>query len=251
MPQEGKRRLVRVVLHQAEPGSGFPPITLEALRALEPGVVVLPEYFWVRPEDRSARDASAHSQADRRTLETLSSEIDAIWVGGTLVEPGDGGRLHNTCLVFDRGKEVLAYRKRRLMPGEAAGGIHPGDVPAFGRVRGFMIGLLICADVFEGESYDDLAPHRPDLIAVPTNSPYRPDDPVPEKFERDRRYFVEGARRTGAHVLKACTVGQVFGRPVQGRSLIAAPDGVIARSAPDQERESLFLTAELSLPDCV
>ena len=232
---------------QAEPGSGIGRDALGALGAISPDIIVLPEYFWVRPADGDAREASRHFDDDRQTLAALSFELDAVWIGGTLVEPGEDGRLYNTALVYDGGRVALSYRKRRLMPGEAAGGIHPGSTPAVADIRGIRLGLLICADVFEPTSYADLAAHRPDVIAVPTNSPYRPEDRIEDKLERDETWFAAGARRTNAWVLKACTVGKVFGRPVQGRSLIAGPQGVLVRVPHEKELEPQLLTAQIEV----
>jgi predicted amidohydrolase len=243
----GREKTLTVAVWQAEPGSGIGSRALGALGAISPDLIVLPEYFWVRPEDKDANEASRHYDEDRETLAAVSRELDAVWIGGTLVEPGGDGRLYNTALVYDQGRTALSYRKRRLMPGEAAGGIHPGSTPAVADIRGVRLGLLICADVFEPASYADLAAHRPHVIGVPTNSPYRPDDRIEDKLQRDETWFAAGARRSGAWVLKACTVGKVFGRPVQGRSLIAGPEGVLVRVPPEKELEPQLLTARISL----
>jgi predicted amidohydrolase len=153
----------------------------------------------------------------------------------------------NTCFVFERGREVARYRKRWLMPGEERAGVTAGREPIVVDVRGFRLGLMICADVLHEESYLEMASLRPEIICVPTNSPFRPEDPIAEKLERDQTYFVEGARRSGAWVVKACTVGRIFGRPVQGRSLVAGPRGVVARVPYDREGKACLLTADLEV----
>jgi predicted amidohydrolase len=102
-----------------------------------------------------------------------------------------------------------------------------------GRVR---IGQMICGDVFHPELYDELGEREVDLIMIPTASPLRPDDTLSMKRDRDRRYFVDGARRAGAYVVKACGVGNLFGKPLQGRSLIASPWGIMSQV--DRSNES-------------
>jgi len=236
---------LKAAIVQAEPGSGVLPGVLDALRVESPDLVVLPEYFWARPDDSGPLSMAARFEEIRAGILDLSRAVDAVWVGGTAVEPRDG-RLYNTCIVAAGGAEVGRYRKRRLMPGEAQAGLTPGADPFVVTARGITLGVMICADVLVPESYDLLAPHAPDAIAVPTNSPFRPHDTVEEKMARDESYFVAGARRTGAAVLKACTTGLVFGRPVQGRSLAASPAGVLERVPFDLEGEARILTVEIA-----
>jgi predicted amidohydrolase len=85
------------------------------------------------------------------------------------------------------------------------------------------------------------------IAFVPTASPYRPGESVSDKYERDRFIFVEGARKMGCPVVKTCGVGTTFGHRIQGRSLIATPEGVLKRAEPDQESDGLILSATLRL----
>lgn len=241
------RKPLRVLVWQARAGRGVTAADLGRLDALRPDLIVLPEYFWVRPGDGGPADVADHADEDLAALAGLSGRIDAIWVGGTFVERAPDGRLHNSAPVFDRGREAARYRKRRLMPGEAGAGLMPGAEPGFVVVRGLRLGLLICADVLDADSYADLAPFRPQVIAVPTHSPRRPVDPLGDKLARDAAYFEAGARSTGAWVLKACTVGGVHGRAAQGRSLIVGPSGVVERVEPAGEQEERWLTADLEI----
>lgn len=238
---------LRAAVWQLRPGGRIPTGGLARLADRAPGLVVLPEYFWVRPEDSGPAATADHSAEDLARLADLSREIDAVWVGGTLVERDPAGRLFNCCPVFDRGVEVARYRKRRLMPGEAAAGLSAGREAVVATVRGVRLGLLICADVLHHDSYSEMALLRPQVIAVPTNSPFRPNDSPEEKRARDEAYFVSGAGLTGAAVLKACTVGGVYGRPAQGRSLIAGRGGLLARVETEGEQEERLLVIDLPL----
>ena len=82
-------------------------------------------------------------------------------------------------------------------------------------------------------------------MAVPTNSPFREDDTVEAKFARDATWFVAGAQAARAWVLKSCTVGGIFGRRSQGRSLVAGPDGVLTRVEPEHEALEACLIVDL------
>lgn len=240
---------VRVAVWQLPPGGRFPEAGLERLRSEAVELVVLPEYVWVRPEDGHAAAAAAHATEDLACLAALSREVDAVWVGGTFLER-DGARLFNSCPVFEGGREIARYRKQRLMPGEVAAGLSPGAGPGVTTVRGIRIGLLICADVLDAATWAALAPLQPGIVAIPTHSPYRPDDTPEARETRDRTLFVAGAEVTGAIVLKACTVGGVFGRRAQGRSLIAGPGGIVARVDPAGDADERLLVADVprSLP---
>ncbi len=88
---------------------------------------------------------------------------------------------------------------------------------------------------------------KPDVIAEPTTSPYLPDDTAAEKERRDREIFIEGAIITGAHIVKACAVGHLMGRRLQGRSLICNPEGIVAKVPIRDEALETILTAEIEI----
>lgn len=242
--QEPPRVPRRVAALQLRPGGGPAAVPVARLERAGVDLVVLPEYYWVRPDDGDVRDTARHAAEDLEALAALSARLAAVLVGGTIVESGTDGRLYNTAPVFHAGREIGRYRKRRLMPGEAAAGLATGrDTPVF-EVAGLRVGVLICADVFDDRFYGALAELRPDVIAIPTNSPLRPLDPLEDKLARDEAYFAAGARVTGAVVVKACTVGGIYGRPAQGRSLVAGPDGIAARIPPEAEDREAHLIVE-------
>jgi predicted amidohydrolase len=232
------RESVRVGIHQAEPGSGIEPGALA--RYLEAGVRVLvfPEYFWARPADRDHRDTALHSEEDLAVLQETSRAGDWLVVGGTIVERRDDGRFHNACPVFHRGKEVARYRKVHVMPGEARHGIVPGDGHTVVDSIGVRIAPIICADVLYPDTFARVAKEGADLIVAPMSSPFRPDDTPLAKDARDREIFLEGARRAKASIVKAGGVGRLFGRPLQGRSLVATPREILFRTPYEAEDQS-------------
>lgn len=228
------RKHVRVGIHQAEPGTGFGP---EARRShLDAGVEVLvfPEYFWVRTDDRDHRDAAEHADRDLAFVREVSLEADWVVVGGTVVERRED-RLHNACPVFYRGKEVARYRKVHLMPGEARHGLVAGDGLAVVEWSGLRIVPIICADVLYPDTFAGVAGLAADLIVAPMSSPFRPDDTNEAKETRDREIFLGGAKRARAPIVKAGGVGRLFGRPLQGRSLVATPREILFRTPFDAE----------------
>jgi predicted amidohydrolase len=141
------------------------------------------------------------------------------------------------------------YRKQFPTRREQERGIVPGDGPGVWTVGPVRIGVAICADCLYPETFAAYAAEQIDILFVPNASPYKPDESVQDKFGRDERIFVDGAKRAGAYLVKTCGVGTLFGGRLQGRSLVAAPWGVINRVPPEEEDRAQVITANLSLDE--
>lgn len=209
-------------------------------------LLCLPEYFFVVEGVRHPREMVGRRRTILTQLEAYSRRLAGIVVGGTLIEQ-EGNRLYNTCHIFDSGRYVGFYRKRHPTSHEQAGGISPGDEFKVFDIRGFRLGVLICADVLHPDSFLALAKLQPELIAVPTVSPYLEDDTIENKYRRDQDLFVAGAKTANAYILKACGVGDLMGERLQGRSLICSPQGILQRVNPRAEAFETVLTAEIDL----
>ena len=89
---------------------------------------------------------------------------------------------------------------------------------------------------------------KADLIFVPTISPLLMHDTPACKSERDESIFINGARLSGAFVIKTCGLGSIFGHRLNGRSMVAAPWGVIWQVSHESEQhpriQSLILDIE-------
>ena len=240
--------LIKVVAVQARLGE---PLSLEEKLHIfkeRPDFVCLPEYYLM---DSSITDY--HRAAMRRSdqleyLSHLSDELSTCLIAGTVVEP-EGGNLYNASYVIDHGKILSCYRKRNPVPGELAGGITPGDDSFAIDVDGVRVGIMICGDVFNMDNYRDMASLDTDLLFVPTTSAFRPADSLSQKQLRDRKYFLSGAETAGAFVIKVCGVGKIFGKPLQGRSLIAAPWGILAKTPTLGEQDKRIIALTLSIDE--
>jgi len=223
-------------IHQAEPGSGVTDAERDRYRQAGVRVLVLPEYFWVRPQDRDHRDSAAHAAEDLDLMARLSVDENWVLIGGTLVERVDTGEIYyNACPVFHEGREIGRYRKIHLMPGEARHGLSPGNGFLLIEALGFRLAPVICADVLYPDTFNEVARLRPDLILAPMSSPHLPEDTPEAKDKRDRDIFLRGAARAGAPIVKAGGVGHLFQRPLQGRSLIATPGAILFRTPFEEE----------------
>ncbi len=239
--------LVKIVAVQARLGQ---PLTLDEkihIFKQQPDFVCLPEYYLLdhTVTDYARAALRVHDYLDY--LQQLSAEFGCCLIAGTVVEP-DNDKLFNTAHIFDRGLLIGKYRKQHPVARERERGISPGTRHFIFDHEDARVGILICGDVFFPERYTELGGHECDLIFIPTTSPFRPDDTPSEKHSRDEKYFASGARASGSFVIKTCGVGEIFGHPLQGRSLVAAPWGIENRVeiAAEQQKRLLAVTLDLS-----
>jgi omega-amidase len=218
--------------------------TLKELHSFKPDFVSLPEHYPLLKGIHDIHQAASVFIQRKRYLESVSAELSTVVVGGTLTESTAEG-YYNTCYVFDSGKEIGSYRKVYPTAREQETGVLKGNEFKMFEIRGIRVGVLICADVLFEESFQELSALRCELVFVPTASPYREAESIEEKFGRDQSIFVEGSRKLECPLIKTCGVGTTFGHPIQGRSLIATPQGVLTRAEPHQESDQLILFATL------
>lgn len=213
-----------------------------------PDLVCFPEY-WLMDKTISDHQRGALAHAEQIAyLNRLSEELRTVLIGGTTVEPS-ATELHNCAPIIREGRLLGRYYKRHLMPGEVAAGLQPGSGPTVIELDHLRVAILICSDVFTPSLYEELSDREVDLVFVPTASPRREGDRPAEKKRRDKEYFVEGARQAGAYVVKACGVGELFGKPLQGRSLIAAPWGMLQVVRPAEEDTVRIMTETLDIAE--
>lgn len=242
----GSRETVRAVLWQHMPGA-FPDAAERCrVKELEPDVVILPEYHAVSPEASSPLPSFVHFDRNLDRLRRLAVELNAVVVGGTVIEK-EGKDLFNTCFVYDRRITAGFYRKVHLTEREREAGLTPGSGYRVLEAGGLRLGVLVCADVLAQGAFEAVGAMAPDIIAVPTVSPYLPDDTASEKERRDRDIFHAGARTAGAFVLKVCAARSFVGRRLQGRTLAAAPWGILDRVPPDREDQEHIMVVDLPL----
>lgn len=237
---------VRVAACQQVLDEPVSPETLQRILEFETDFVCFPEHYPLSKNITNLGQAAEQYEQRKSYLSELSRKIPAVVIGGTLTERVREG-YYNTCYVFENGDEIGFYRKMYPTEGEIARGVLSGSEFKIFDLRSLRIGVLICADVLNVRSFDELSSLGCQLAFVPTASPYREAEKVEEKFERDRSIFLESARKMGCPIVKTCGVGTTFGHRIQGRSLITTPDAIVARAKPDEEHQPLLLLAELDI----
>lgn len=199
---------------------------------------ILPEYFTFHPQIKDQKQLLENSQQTLDFLLTFSSQkesADTLLIGGTIIV-NENQRYYNACPIIYNGSLLNYYFKRNLFLKESEL-LTPGSNPMTiqNPLTKDTWGIMICADVQNPDFF--LAYKGLNYLAIPVASPYRPDDTAKMQTERDHSIFLNGAQNTGAVVFKCCLVGatghigndQTMHR-VQGRSLIATPQGIIARA---------------------
>lgn len=227
------------------------PITLEDQLHLfrrKPDFLCLPEYFPVRPSDQSHHDVSTRVAPLQRALSKLSRDLACTVIGGSMPHQVDGGYA-NCSTVYHHGEIIGDYQKVNPLGREEERGIIPGKEYRVFEVGGVRVGILICADVLNPASFIQMRDLGAEVIFVPTISPYREKDTVFDKLRRDTDIFVAGAQTARAYVVKTCGVGTIFGSPLQGRSGVFAPWGVLSRVPPDAEDQKMILTEYLDIDE--
>jgi predicted amidohydrolase len=238
--------LIKVAAYQGRMGE---KLTLEEkiyIFKQRPDFLCLPEYFMLDDSVDDYHRAALNKNEYLKYLSSLSDELSTCLIAGTVVEP-EGEKLYNTSYVINRGGIIGRYRKRFPVERERERGISPGEDLFLVNVEGVKIGLMVCGDVFHRDLYEEMHTHGADVIFIPTTSAYRPDDSLTKKRFRDREFFLDGAEAAGAFVVKVCGVGKIFGHPLQGRSLIAAPWGMLCQTDTNGEQVKRILTATLDI----
>ncbi|MES0491302.1 MAG: hypothetical protein ABUK01_15010 [Leptospirales bacterium] len=196
--------------------------------------VILPEYFSIHQELSGIDEIINYSKQTLEWLTALSAHRraqDTLIVGGTLLHRNVDNTLSNVAPILFNGELVYSYEKRKLFGKEASKlrpGVDPGIFthPATKDPWGF----LICADVKIPNVFTQYQKQK--FLAIPTASPYLPEDTPEQRDKRDYNIYVKGAEISGSTIFKCCSTGTVAtGGPissVQGRSLIASGHKVLA-----------------------
>jgi omega-amidase len=240
--------LVNIALVQHRVGD---PVSLDLKLHLfrnQPDFVCFPEYWGATRSDKGLQDLAVRAAHLEAEMAKLSTELGCTVVGGTSVHEADGA-LYNTASLYHQGRLLGQYRKVHPTENELRRGIKAGERPGIWQIGGITVGIAICADCLKPDYFTLYRAGDVDLLFVPNASPHRPGESVAAKHTRDKDIFVQGAARSGAYVTKVCGTGTLFGGLLQGRSLVAAPWGILHRVPADQEDRAQVISTTLSIQE--
>jgi len=235
---------LRIALLQDEPGSDIGPEYLSVIQKTRPDILSFPEYYFVRPELENVVASISNRDVILSRIMNWSIKFDCVIVGGTIVDR-EGDQFRNRCYLVNRGRIIGHYDKIHLFKNEGGGLISPGKEYAVFDIGGLKIGILICADVLFSESFQGVGNLNPDLIIVPTTSPFKAGETADEKFARDETIFARGAEVSDSLIFKVSACGSIIGHKLQGRSLIAGQGKVLWRILPEEEQLPALIIADL------
>lgn len=139
----------------------------------DPDVILLPEKWnlFSSPEDHM-EGADRNGDKTRKMLSRLAKQHRVNIVGGSVAE-ARGGKLYNTCHVFDRtGEEVLVYDKAHLYRAGVERGFYAaGDRPGLMTLDGISCGVAICYDMDFPEWIRCYALKGTDILFAPFDWP--------------------------------------------------------------------------------
>ena len=202
-------------------------------------VVALPEMFSCPYDKRYFKSFAA--MGHEKTVEHMkrwAKENGIILVGGSVPE-SDGGKLYNTCFVFDeKGEQIARHRKIHLfdvdIPGmrfKESNNFEPGDdITVFDTKFGKM-GCAVCFDLRFPELFRAMAMRGAELIIVPAQFNMKTG---PSHWEMtlkmravDNEVFVVG-----------CSAAKYEGFSYEcwGHSAIVSPFGEVLTSCDEKEQ---------------
>jgi deaminated glutathione amidase len=203
-------------------------------------VILLPEKWNAWLDGPGLRDQAERLDAGP-TVEIMSDWARAHRVnliGGSIAILGDGDRVGNVSIVYDReGSQTAAYTKIHLFDVDVGGisyresdGTEPGSEPVVAEIDGVRFGLTVCYDLRFPELYRALAlDGGATVLTVPSNFTLLTGMAHWELLLRAR------AVENQAFVLATGQHGYPGGlnKPSYGHSMIIDPWGTVLAQAPD------------------
>lgn len=240
--------LIKVIAVQSQLGQRLSLEEKIHIFKQRPDFICLPEYCLVDSTAPDFARAALKSKENLQYLRELSAEFSACLIAGSIVE-AEGDSLFNASYIYDNGEELGRYRKLSPVSGELERGILPGDQIFVATIDGIRVAILICADALNIALFEILGEREADIIFIPTTSPCRPGESKSEKHKRDNDIFLKGSQVSMAYIVKTCGVGDLFGKPRQGRSLITSPWGILKRVDYYSEMSPCILTELLDITE--
>jgi predicted amidohydrolase len=200
----------------------------------KPAFIALPEYFSVPNNMEHFTSAEKISQETyeetMKFLADTSKTLQGIYLlGGTVLEEASG-KFYNTSTLWHNGTLIGKYRKRNPISAELKAGVSRGDMPAAFTTEHCVVGMLVCADMFDPPTIKAVVDLGAELVFLPVAAmgthPHVKGHPLTEKL----------ATENGIYVVK---VGNVSSNARGGRSAFITPRG-IEQEASDAVKDSVM-----------
>lgn len=202
-------------------------------------IVCMPEYFFAAPRVISLQKFHDETYGEViEFIENISKDRD-LTIASNVIEHS-GGRYYNVCVVYESGKLIGRQRKVNTTQNEGLWGLSGGKGFEIFKSRSGNLGVLVCADVLHAECCAEL--RGADIVLNPVVSKYREKDAT---AVGRIAMFIARAYDNGYFILKAGGIGSTPFARIVGRSLVAAPWGIVACARDENTAE--IVTAELDV----
>ncbi|HOJ49208.1 MAG TPA: carbon-nitrogen hydrolase family protein [Spirochaetota bacterium] len=236
---------VRVGIYQSRLKGYIPESIIKLAKKSKINFFVLPEYFFSRFDVKKISENSQFYEYFLKYIKKISKKLKDIIIIGTLIKK-ENSNFYNTGFAMINGEEI-AYHKKINLFGREIGDITPGDLIEVFEYNKIRFAILICADVLHDKNFEFLKENKPDIIFIPTFSPYKKET-INEKIKRDKNIFLKRAEETNSFIVKVCGVNtKGLPYPIQGRSLICNKESIIYRVPFYLENSELFKVFSLKL----
>jgi predicted amidohydrolase len=235
---------LKVSIFQKSLSEGLNLTTLKKLAALKSDFLVLPEYFFADQAHKGLNQLADRSQFALDWLSKVNEVYKGIIIGGTVVHKENDGS-YAACPVISDGMVVDWYRKRNLAEYEKD--LKPGQETGTYILGGHRFSVLVSEDVHHPEYFDEIAAQGIKTVFCVMRS-YKKDESPEDKVARDDALFGVPSRKHGMYIIKCSSVGSLFDRPLQGRSMVVTPSGVSWRIAPQEEDMEIMKTLMINIP---
>jgi predicted amidohydrolase len=218
---------------------------LELVRALPPfDLLVLPEMWATGFFNFSGYEAEAETPGRgpaQDALRRMAKNAAAWVVGGSIVERGDDGVLHNASLVVAPDGEIAAtYRKRHLFGhgSQERALLQPGASSTTVDAAGTRFGIALCYDLRFPEAFADYVADGCELYVVPAAWPAA-------RVDHWEKLLAARAIEGQAFCIGCNGAGEERGMPLGGRSMVLDPWGRCITRV-DEGEQAILATLDLA-----
>ncbi len=141
-----------------------------------PDFLVLPEYCYHVPVPEDVESAAEPIPGEfSEAMAAKARDLGVYLLAGSFPERASGGKIHNTCLAFDReGRQIGTYRKAHLMDGmsyKESDSVERGSSIASFETEFGRVGAMVCYDLRFPELARTLALEGAKILFVPAAFP--------------------------------------------------------------------------------
>lgn len=236
--------LLKITIFQKNLNEGLNIHILKKLANIDSDFLVLPEYFAVDNNVKNYEELKSKTTPALEWLTKLSQSYKGIIIGGSVIRE-QKEKFYNSCPILYKGEIVDWYAKRELT-NEEKKYLTPGLDPGIFILNGIRFGVLICNDINNKELINELNKNQVKLIFVIVASLKKEED-LKTKYQRDEELFAKPAKENQQIIIKCSSVGSIFEKPLQGRSLLATPIGINWRVSPEEENKEIIKSLMISI----